>query len=166
MLDTTIRWEKWTSSLLMTFWWGRWWDGKFLTHFPIFINFSSGKLGTGVVQVSLKSFAVVICYDNEMTFRSSRIMNPTGKRNLRKTQEIINIIAHEVHSIKITLCGYRKWLSLSISARAHVLRQPSDLQVLGLCVVERGLCQLSRACDCRQGEKTEKFKPQIDCNLI
>jgi hypothetical protein len=35
-------------------------------------------------------------------------MNPDGKRNLRKVQEIINIIVHEVNSINITLCGFSK----------------------------------------------------------
>lgn len=81
---------------------------KIPTHFTILINFSSGKLGVGVVQVSLKSFVVVTSYDNATTFRSSRIMNPNGKRNLRKVQEITNIIAHEVDSISITLCGDSK----------------------------------------------------------
>lgn len=67
-------------------------------------------------------------------------MNPDGKRNLRKVQEIINIIAHEVRSFRITFCGYRNFILffpfVYFSARSHVLRESSDVRVLGLRLVE------------------------------
>jgi hypothetical protein len=67
-------------------------------------------------------------------------MNPDGKRNIRKVQEIINIIAHEVGSFRITFCGYRNFILffplVHFSARSHVLRESSDVRVLGLRLVE------------------------------